>query len=247
MDEYFKSPPLYRLLLVPGLIVAGIVISFCLIVWPSLDAITANRDEINQLNQRLTKLTDKVQALANIDPAVQRTQLLLADSAVPSTKETIETMNNLFSLANQSSVSLDTLQSAPGLISSTSAKPVNSGNSPLPSPAAAENKPVLFNVDFSGNQDQISRFMASLEHFLLPVVIPLTLEFRNSGAKTEATTTIQLLWQALPKTFGGEDVPVATLTSQDQQTLTTIQNVAAIPPPTQLNVSSSSGVKTTLF
>lgn len=245
MKSYYSILGPWRGFIIPIAVVLGILLSFLIVVMPAYGAIQKTNQDVTDGQKRLDFLNQKVLDLQKLDPEVVDRRLSLMEKAIPSEKDALAGLVLLQTVAASSGISLDSLNVSPGLVSTGSA------SAPDSQPVQGKND-VVFKGSLTGSIDQLLGFFDTLSRPTFPLFLPTKIDSSNSGGTQQSgNLLLSMLWLPQPKTFGGEDKPVATLNPDEEAFVRWIEQHADSAPSgmmqlDQLNSSSASG-KSSLF
>lgn len=230
MKNSFSTFGPWRGFIVPGLVILGILVSLFLVVQPAYSGIKTTDEEVKRDQKRLDFLTQKVEDLKKLDPEVVDRRLSLLEKAIPSEKDALSGLALLQTVANNSGVSVDSLAVSPGLVSTGS--------------AATETQTdtgVAFKGSLSGSLDQFFNFFDTLSQPTFPLFLPTKIDFSgSSGSQQTGNLVLTMIWLPQPKTFGGEDKPVPTLSANEEEFARWIEQHADSAPSGLMSIDQAS-------
>lgn len=185
--------------------------------------IIINLGKIQQENQaaknRLDKLTQKTNFLQSLDNTILEQETKKLEEVFPSEKPILNLLVSLTKLAQEEGIIFGGLKLNPGIINNPQEKTeINSQKKELnPDEVGLQE----FNINFSifGKLANIISFISKLEKTapLMKIIdISLSLEGGNAGMG------VNVYYQAIPKSLGKIDEPVAQISAEEQEILNEI-------------------------
>jgi|GEM_PF-3940719 len=212
---YFS--PFITLLLIIGLAI--------LFVRPRIIEINEIQNNLKVERERLVKLTEKAAFLQNQDLNKLKNDANLVNSAIPSEKDIPYILSSLNLLSREASVSVISVQTSPGKISTESG--VKSLAKTIDQKSSSQTDKLLFNVVIEGPFEGIKYFLTKLAS-ILPLQSVNSISFSRKGKGEEvfgtvnATFSIATYYQLLPKYLGKTSDPIEKITPEEEKILSTI-------------------------
>jgi hypothetical protein len=202
--------------------------------------ISVDSDEMAREEQRLKNLQEKVGQLARLDPEVVRRRLELIEKAVPSEKDALVGIVIINQSATTEGLVVESISVSPGKFSTAS------GN--VEKSEADLNKGLVFQVNLSGSQESVMRFLKPFSKLSFPLIIPSRADVSQIGGKVvNGRFEMTALWREIPSVVGGENKPVPILTQEEEAFLAGLERVAIVPPEGVATENVPVGGKSSLF
>jgi len=181
----------------------------------------SNKDQ----EEKLSKLTEKLTLLENIDQTdlVQHSELLL--QALPESKQPMLVMGVLKQLSADSGIEIAEMSVKPGGITATSSAEKEETKKEGSQDKAQS---LLFSLSTLGTYDQISEFINKLDK-TLPLLRMEKLSLKRgleSGSFT-VSTEIQAYFLALPKTLGKIEAPLQIASKEEKEIYDRLQQFSS--------------------
>ena len=190
------------------------------VIWPTIEQMTVTGNEVAGLEEKKVLLTNKVAILENADDRLIETDLLQAETALPTDKNLSGMIYGLETLAASSSANMDSFSTTVGKLATDSAKPVvPEKNKEKKLDNQVEVTP--FNLILTSDFDALHNFLRFLGGVNRLVGIN-SISWKDG----KADIVLDVFYQPLAKTLGEITTPVYELTTEDRNL---IKQVSAYP------------------
>lgn len=196
--------PKYRFLAVPTLIGLIILVLTLTLLLPKISQILKLRQTLAQEKVRLSKLSQKVADLEGLDESELSVKANFLINSLPAEKDVPLIFASLKSLSSQTGVTLESIEVAPGELSTVSAGRKTKG------------PPVLsFEVSTHGAMEAMKNFLKQVES-TIPVMQIIDVSLKSTGGEAEADILLDTYFLALPKTLGALETPLVKITPNEE-------------------------------
>lgn len=184
----------YRFVLLPLAASLIIVLSTILFVLPKVREIFEIKGRLEEEQEKLSSLTEKVAFLVGLDEYELGEKVVVAEEALPSKKAIAEILVALSSLSSETEVSFGGLEISPGKL-------------------VPEKFEVLaFKLTLEGPRPNIQNFFGRVNQ-VLPIMKVISFGIQEE----KATVEIESYSSSLPKSLGKIDTPLPEITKEEEK------------------------------
>lgn len=211
-------------------IIQGIALLLLLIflIRPLAVRLTQNLATKRQLVKKLTQLENKLATLNGIEPQLIEERVKKMEAVFPSVKPIVPLLSSLSQLASEHSLIFGGISLSPGSLSQADNKDKKK--------AASDLFDLRFGFQITGDFDQISRFMHSLEN-TAPLMkieeVALTIKtnplYERQETQVAADIKVAAYYQAPPQSLGSIDKPVKLLSRSEEILLSELVGFRTFP------------------
>lgn len=234
-----------------GAIVASFLI-MALVIWPKVNDILELRGDNALLAQRANALESKAKILSTLNESKLEDQLASAEQILPSDKNVFGILRQIEIAAQLSGVLLNKTEVVAGTINTGPAPgaggtvPVSPGGvqQPVPANPPIANTPagvgqqlgapsVQLRLSLTSDYQSLLRFLSSLYSFSRIVNVDSVNVAASVGESVQLSTSfsVDAYWKQLPSNLGSVENPIQTLTAQEEELLSKVQDPNVIQTP----------------
>lgn len=215
------------------LILVSILMVFFVIL-PAIEQINVTRNEVSELTEKKELLATKAAILEKSDDQLLKSDLIKAETALPSDKNLSGMIFGLETLAASTSAHVDSFSTNVGKLATDSAKPVVTDKK---EESKLGNKVEItpFSMEVSADFDPLNNYLR-----LLGGVNRLVGISSIAWEERKASIVLDVFYQPLVKTLGAITTPVYELTTEDRNLLRQVSAYPlATPQTTPLPIGKS--------
>lgn len=182
------------------IVVSSIILTF-FVIYPQVQKLISDQDQIRELNKKTTLLEDKAQKLDSINEDDLKEKLAVALRALPAETDFAQALGMIQTLANSYQFIIVNFQTS----LSTEKEGLKLTNYSV-------------NLDLVGPKILVQRFVDSInENFRLMRTV--SLQINVTGKKEEATTvvSVDIFYSRVPATVGAIDAPLPEISNSDEE------------------------------
>lgn len=208
-------------------IITFIIVILLAIVFikPKIDEIFTIKNNIITDSAKLIRITEKVSFLENQNVDKLKSDVKISESAIPSEKDIPYFLSTLDFLANEASVSVVSVHTSPGRISTESGL-LASKEEKVDSNQVGK---VSLNVVVEGSFESLKAFLTKMSSSL-PLQSVNSINFTRRGKSEEifgtvsATFSLFVNYQLLPKTIGKASDPIDKITDKEEKLILSLSS-----------------------
>lgn len=200
-----------------------------LVLVPTLKSIPPVQKQLDSVNERVGKLSQKITTLNSMDESKLRGLLQTANNAVPSDKNVPGLLSGLERAAQAASASIEGFAIAPGKIGTSSAAeatPSASAVIPKEKNLAHGVAGIPFKAVLKGGYLALHDFLASLykSNRLLNVDNVVFSTSKSGSSDVVSSLDLYLYYQPEPKTLGSSEVGIEQITLAQENAINSISS-----------------------
>lgn len=242
-----------------AVIVSLVVLIF--VVWPKFGQAFSIRAENEQLVDRISLVSDKVQILESLDKNILKQQLVASEGLLPSDKAVFTFIRQVENSASASGVVLSKVDAAPGAVSGAGQTTgMAAAPGPTPSglavpaaggesaePAAKIQVKVLVTSDYKSLVNFIERISALARISSVRDLTVASTSASGEAAPLRSSIVIDAYYRILPRELGSIESPVEDLTAEEEKILARVRQIAVSEPTLPTVTPVSPGGRSDLF
>lgn len=207
----------YKSYLIPILVVLIIFVSSLVFLKPKIIDLIEIQKKNSEERKKLAQLSQKVAALEGLDinELTAKSDLLL--KILPAEKDIPNFLTALKIISQQTNVTLKSLKTDPGAISTVSAKPKTKEQKGLPS--------VPFDLIVRGENDMIKDFLQKVENVMPLMRIEIVSLSNREDNFVEASLILNAYFQPLPQNIGPLEQSISLVTQEEENTYQTLSGL----------------------
>lgn len=221
----------YKKLAVPVLVVAFIVVSAVLFLYPKANQLIAYQGKLKKDQAYLAQLTAKASLLGSLDKNEIDTKSGRMLQVIPAFKNPVVGFSALKVLASQQQMVNVSVNVNPGLISTESAK-VKSGSAKASTKSSSEQKnQVEFEFKATTSPEQLVAFLKQVGK-LAPLMRLTAIDIEKNSTEVTFGAGFISFYYSLPIEISKIDSPISTLVANDEAAYNkalTLQPLSSLP------------------
>lgn len=197
----------YKIILFPILVAISSFILIFFVIYPQLSKLISNNNKLSEINQKVSALGVKAEALNQVNQNEIKGNLDLALSALPLDKDYSNAISSVQALASQLGFNVISVD----VIAST----VNTTGPTYPG--------FSLRAEIVGPADLLNKLLIDIENsFRVMKVSSLEVNPSRSGEVVTALVTVNVFYSPPPKTLGEIATPLPEFSKRDQELISTL-------------------------
>ncbi len=212
--DAFKIITKYKSYLIPILVLFIIFVTSLLFLKPKIIGLIEIQKKNSVERKRLAQLSQKVAALEGLDLNELTTKSDSLLKILPAEKDVPNFLAALKMISQQTNVTLKSLKTDPGAISTVSAKTKTKELKGLPM--------ISFSLIVQGENDKIKDFVQKVENVIPLMRIKIVGLSNREENFVEANLVLNAYFQPLPQNIGLLEQPISLITQEEESTYQTL-------------------------